>query len=116
VSDIHQKAIVKYTNRLTWTLEFPSNNAVPLIQLQRQVSMTLDPFRIICCVLVAVSLGAVVSLTRVHGGLGRRANGDVFLEFGLTTDKAPSGIQNTSHETLPYALVTQATSGENPSM
>lgn len=37
---------------LTRVLELPSNDVVPLVQLQRQIAMTLDPF---CVVFISTS-------------------------------------------------------------
>jgi hypothetical protein len=50
-------------------LELPSNDGVPLVELEGQVSVTTDP------------LGVV----RVHDGLGRGTDGNLLLERGGAT-------------------------------
>ena len=61
--------------------EFPPNNAVPLVQFQRKISVALDP---LCVILVVVSerqTEVEISLTRIHGGFRRRTDRDGFFEI-----------------------------------
>jgi len=52
----------------SWMLELPSDDICPLVQLQRKISMTLDPF----------------SICRVHDGLTCRTNSNRLVQLALT--------------------------------
>ena len=69
-------------------LEFPAHHVIPLVQLQRKVSVRLDLSR---------EVG-------VHGGLTRRANGDGFLEVGLSSLGDPCYLSGESLDMLFFAL------------
>lgn len=69
-------------------LEFPAHHVVPLVQLQRKVSVRLDLSR---------KVG-------VHGGLTRRANGDGFLEVGLSSLGDPRYFSGKTFHMLLLAL------------
>lgn len=68
-------------------LELPSDNVIPLIQLERQITMGLD----LACKM------------RVHGSFTGRSNGDRLLKVRLSAFGNPS---NFSGETLQVFLLT----------
>lgn len=87
------------TNERLGVLELPSYNAIPLIQFERKISMTFDPF----------------SVVWIHGSFRGGTDGDGLLQIGVSTVYELNDIQDKSDGTT-YALVTHATSGEKPSM
>ena len=72
----------------TGILEFPSHDAVPLVQLEREVTVALDP------------LGVV----RVHCRLGRRADGDGLLELGRACAGDPGHLGGEALDVVLFAL------------
>lgn len=73
----------KSANRHTGILEFPANNAAPLVQSQRKVSMRSDPLGIV----------------RVHGCFGRGADGKGLMQVVASTSfvRVPLDRDKTIH-------------------
>lgn len=73
-------------------LEFPSDDRVPLIELEGEISVRVDPFgivwrqiRSIDCLFAFFDAQVKKQLTRVHDGFGSRSDSNVLFEVGRTT-------------------------------
>lgn len=82
----------------TRTLELPSNNIVPLVQLQGKIAMRLD----------------LACEVRVHGGFGGRTNGNGLLEIRLSSlcDPSDFGGEALNVLLLPLKIVLADEDGE----
>lgn len=80
-------------------LELPADDRVPLVQFEREIAMGTDPFGVV----------------GVHGSFGGGTDCNRLFEVGLTTE-VKIRLDEGGDKVRTYARVTQATSGEKPSM
>jgi hypothetical protein len=73
-------------SELTWVLELPPNDTVPLVKFQRKITMALNPFGVICVFMGQRTLSRTKQKpTWIHGCFRRWANGNGFFEVGIST-------------------------------
>ena len=69
-------------------LEFPTDDVTPLVQSQRQVSVRVNPIRVV----------------RVHDRLGRRSNRDRDFEIGGSASRDPRDLRREVFDVILLSL------------
>ena len=113
--DVSSKYAIRH-RILTRVLEFPSYYTIPLVELQWQIPVTFNPFRVVW-VLISVFDQARIAkdITWVHDSLRSRADGDGLFKVRASAALEVSTTAKFVEGDGTHAFVTQATSGEKPS-
>jgi len=102
-------------NERLWRLEFPSNDAVPLVEFQGEITVALYPLCVVYSLISSYTEGdgndiqgyiAVSEVGRMAIGSSRS---DDPLSFDIRNKSCPSTV-------AAHAFVTHATSGAKPSI